>query len=156
MGWGRVLVYRGVCSFNFDGGFTQFIAILGYTQLVIVLSCFVSVARKMSKYEKRLGGLRRGRTLTFLNGRLQAMEMQTANERRMSNIEENGIHGSSNSEKTYNATRGTSTSVEDDDSDKITEEKIRTKCNKKQGIKNSSKVQSMPSQQASDGEPPVL
>ena len=123
MGWGRVLTHRGVCSFNFDGGFAQFIAILGYVQLLIVLSCFVAVARKMNKYEKRFGGLRRGRTLTFLNGKLQAVEMQTASERRMSNIEENGIHGNSNSESTYNTTRGTSVSAEDDDSDKITEEK---------------------------------
>lgn len=123
MGWGRVLAHKGICSFNFNGGFALCIATLGYVQLIMVLTCFIAVARKMSKYEKRFNGLRRGRTLTFLNGRLQAMEMQTANEGRISHMDENGIQGGSNIKRTCNTTRGISTLAEDDDSNKITEEK---------------------------------
>ena len=118
VGWGKVLPHKGICSFDFGGSYALFIAILGYIQLVMVLTCFIAVARKMSEYENRLGGLRRGRTLTFSNGRLQAIEIQTTKKRRITDIEENGIQGSSSSNELYSTKRVISTLPEEDDGDK--------------------------------------
>ena len=65
MGWGRVYPHRGLCSFDFGGSFALLIAILGYVQLVVVLTSFIAVSQKMNRYERRLGRLGRGRTLTL-------------------------------------------------------------------------------------------
>ena len=80
MGWGQVYRHRGICSFDFEGTFALLIAILGYIQLMVVLASFMAVSRKINEYEKRIGQLRRGRTLTFENGKLQAIEIKPTQE----------------------------------------------------------------------------
>ena len=77
IGWGRVNAHRGLCSFDFGSGFALFIAILGYIQLSVVLTSFIAVSLKMRRYQGRLDRLKRGRTLTFQDGKLQAMETST-------------------------------------------------------------------------------
>ena len=91
LGWGRVYPHRGLCSFDFGGSFALLIVILGYIQLLLVLTSLLAVSRKMKGYERRLGRLRRGRTLTFQNGRLQAMELEISRsqKKRITNVEEN-------------------------------------------------------------------
>lgn len=94
LGWGRVYPHRGLCSFDFGGSFALLIAILGYIQLVVVLTSFLAVLRKMKGYEKRLGRLRRGRTLTFQNGRLQAVEISGSQKKRITGVKESEVHAS--------------------------------------------------------------
>lgn len=89
MGWGRVYPHRGLCSFDFGSSFALFIAILGYVQLVVVLTSLFAVSRKMKGYENRLSRLRRGRTLTFQNGRLQALELSVTRKTGITDVEEN-------------------------------------------------------------------
>lgn len=117
MGWGQVYRHRGICSFDFGGSFALLIAILGYIQLVVVLTSFIAVARKMNQYGNRLGQLRRGRTLTFENGRLQAMEIKATREKRMRDIGKNSARGNS-SDETKTTTRGISTLIEEGRSNK--------------------------------------
>jgi len=45
MGWGQVCPHRGLCSFDFGGSFALLIAILGYIQLVVVLTSFIAVSK---------------------------------------------------------------------------------------------------------------
>ena len=75
--WERVNAHRGLCSFDFGSSFALFIAILGYIQLAVVLTSFIAVSLKMRSYQGRLDRLKRGRTLTFQDGRPQAMETST-------------------------------------------------------------------------------
>ncbi|KAJ7382551.1 hypothetical protein OS493_034187 [Desmophyllum pertusum] len=129
MGWGRVYPHRGICSFDFGGSFALLIAILGYIQLAVVLTSFIAVARKMREYEKRLGQLRRGRTLTFQNGRLQAMELKVTQKKRMKDIRENSTYGDSRDEVLNTATRSISTLVEEEQCDKDIDDKCeRQSC----------------------------
>ena len=90
MGWGRVYPHRGLCSFDFGSSFALFIAILGYIQLAVVLTSFIAVSRKIKGYEGRLDRLRRGRTLTFQNGKLQASDISEKRKKQFEDIEENG------------------------------------------------------------------
>ena len=94
IGWGRVNAHRGLCSFDFGSGFALFIAILGYIQLSVVLTSFIAVSLKMRRYQGRLDGLKRGRTLTFQDGKLQAMETSTqGKDNRIKKMEESCKQG---------------------------------------------------------------
>ena len=117
MGWGRFYPHRGLCSFDFGGSFALLIAILGYGQLVVVLTSFIAVSQKMNRYEKRLGQLRRGRTLAFQNGRLQATEISVTRQKRIENIEENCIvKNGSRSDEVRTSTRQITTLQEEEQS----------------------------------------
>lgn len=50
---------------------------------MVVLTSFIAVSRKINECEKRFGQLRRGRTLTLENGKLQAIEIKPTQEMRM-------------------------------------------------------------------------
>ena len=115
MGWGQVFRHRGICSFDFGGSFALLIAILGYIQLVVVLTGFIAVSRKMNEYEKRLGQLRRGRTLTFENGKLQAIEIKPTQEMRMRGVRQNSSRENADGNDDINTrARGISTLVEEE------------------------------------------
>ena len=63
---------------------------LGYIQLSVVLTSFIAVSLKMRRYQGRLDRLKRGRTLTFQNGKLQAIETSTqGKDNRIKEMEEN-------------------------------------------------------------------
>ena len=117
MGWGRVYPHRGLCSFDFGGSFALLIAILGYVQLAVVLTSFIAVSQKLNRYEKRLGQLRRGRTLTLQNGRLQAMEISATRQKQVENTEENcTVKNGSRSDEVRTSRRGITTLQEEEQS----------------------------------------
>ena len=94
IGWGRDNAHRGLCSFDFGSTFALFIAILGYIQLSVVLTSFIAVSLKMRRYQGRLDRLKRGRTLTFQDGKLQAMETSTqGQDNRIKKMEESCKQG---------------------------------------------------------------
>ena len=126
MGWGRVYRHRGICSFDFGGSFAILIAILGYIQLVVVQTSFIAVARKMNEYENRFGQLRRGRTLTFENGKLKAIEIKLKQEMRMKGVRQNSSQENGSNEINISA-RGTSTLVEEEQGNKQTDDKSCTR-----------------------------
>jgi len=97
-GLGKVYRHRGICSFDFGGSFALLIAILGYIQLVVVLTSFIVVSRKMNRYEKGFGHLRGGRTLTFENSKLQAIKIKST--------QEIGIRGKNGSNDINTSARG--------------------------------------------------
>lgn len=115
MGWGRVYRHRGICSFDFGGSFALLIAVLGYIQLAVVLTSFIAVARKMKEYGNRLGQLRRGRTLTFENGRLQAIDVTSTREEKRITAGQNTSQRNS-SDEINPTTRSISTLVEEEHS----------------------------------------
>lgn len=125
MGWGRVYRHRGICSFDFGGSFALLIAILGYIQLVVVLTSFIAVARKINEYENRFGQLRRGRTLTFENGKLQAIKIKPTQEMRMRGVRQNSSRENGSNEINTNA-RGISTLVEEEQNNKQSDDKSCT------------------------------
>ena len=60
----------------------------------MVLTSFIAVSLKMRRYQGRLDRLKRGRTLTFQDGRLQAMETSTqGKDNRIKEMEENSKQG---------------------------------------------------------------
>ena len=127
MGWGQVHRHRGICSFDFGGSFALLVAILGYIQLVVVLTSFIAVARKMNEYGNRLGQLRRGRTLTFENGRLQAMEIHVTKEKRVTSTRQNTVQGNSSIE-VNSTTRVISTLVEEEQENKPVNDSCEKQC----------------------------
>ena len=83
--------------FDFGSGFALFIAILGYIQLAVVLTSFIAVSLKMRGYQGRLDRLKRGRTLTLQDGKLQAIEASTqGQDNRIKEMEENCKQGNDN------------------------------------------------------------
>ena len=112
MDWGQVYPHRGLRSFDFGGSFALLIAILGYVQLVVVLTSFIAVSQKMNRYEKRLGRLGRGRTLTLQNGRLQAMVISGTRQKQIENTEENcTVKNGSRSDEVRTSPRGITTLI---------------------------------------------
>ena len=82
---------------DFGSGFALFIAILGYIQLAVVLTSFIAVSLKMRGYQGRLDRLKRGRTLTLQDGKLQAIEASTqGQDNRIKEMEENCKQGNDN------------------------------------------------------------
>ena len=83
--------------FDFGSGFALFIAILGYIELAVVLTSFIAVSLKMRGYQGRLDRLKRGRTLTLQDGKLQAIEASTqGQDNRIKEMEENCKQGNDN------------------------------------------------------------
>ena len=83
--------------FDFGSGFALFIAILGYIQLAVVLTSFIAVSLKMRGYQGRVDRLKRGRTLTLQDGKLQAIEASTqGQDNRIKEMEENCKQGNDN------------------------------------------------------------
>ena len=83
--------------FDFGSGFALFIAILGYIQLAVVLTSFIAVSLKMRGYQGRVDRLKRGRTLTLQDGKLQAIEASIqGQDNRIKEMEENCKQGNDN------------------------------------------------------------
>ena len=83
--------------FDFGSGFALFIDILGYIQLAVVLTSFIAVSLKMRGYQGRVDRLKRGRTLTLQDGKLQAIEASTqGQDNRIKEMEENCKQGNDN------------------------------------------------------------
>ena len=83
--------------FDFGSGFALFIAILGYIELAVVLTSFIAVSLKMRGYQGRLDRLKRGRTLTLQDGKLQAIEASIqGQDNRIKEMEENCKQGNDN------------------------------------------------------------
>ena len=104
---------------------------LGYIQLVVVLTGFITVSRKMSKYEKRFGHLRRGRTLTFENGKLQVIEIKPTQEMRTRCVRQNSSreNAGGNSDISTSASRGISTLVEEEQGNNHSNDNSRYQTN---------------------------
>ncbi|CAH3188943.1 unnamed protein product [Porites evermanni] len=64
-----------------DFSFTKKALYQSYIQVSVVLTSFIAVSLKMRRYQGRLDRLRRGRTLTFQDGKLQSMETLTQGRR---------------------------------------------------------------------------
>ena len=83
--------------FDFGSGFALYIAILGYIQLAVVLTSFIAVSLKMRGYQGRVDRLKRGRTLTLQDGKLQAIEASIqGQDNRIKEMEENCKQGNDN------------------------------------------------------------
>ena len=83
--------------FDFGSGFALFIAILGYIQLAVVLTSFIAVSLKMRGYQGSVDRLKRGRTLTLQDGKLQAIEASIqGQDNRIKEMEENCKQGNDN------------------------------------------------------------
>ncbi|XP_032230774.1 tyramine receptor Ser-2 isoform X2 [Nematostella vectensis] len=80
MGCGEVKPFRGVCSFEFTGSYAYVVAIIGYFQLVLVLLCFVSVARKIKQHVSQLHAMRLGHAFTLHGGNLTLDQSSASNQ----------------------------------------------------------------------------
>ena len=90
MGWGQVFPHMAICSFDFGGNFAYIIAFLGYAQLIIVMSCFVAVARTLSKFRKRLNALKEGQTMVLKSGQFH-VQCESSNSRAANSSERPGV-----------------------------------------------------------------
>ena len=115
--------------FDFGSGFALFIAILGYIQLAVVLTSFIAVSLKMRGYQGRLDRLKRGRTLTLQDGKLQAIEASTqGQDNRIKEMEENCKQGNDNVPTTTRKISTLPELAQENHPRSPRKERIRNKC----------------------------